>query len=221
MALALSGLVLAAGARLTDADPAHPPVWLMAAATGITHALVLALVHWFLRVQHQTWQDGFGFFSSGWPRHLGRAILWTVPALIGALLLHQGCVLLFERMGLSTEAQAAVEAARRAGSAWEQTLLAVTAVVSAPFIEEILFRGVLWPMARSTAYPRVGAVAVSLLFALIHFNAPAVLPLCALGLFWIWLYERTGNLLAPIASHALFNALNLAWLMLSSGEVPT
>ena len=66
-------------------------------------------------------------------------------------------------------------------------------------------------------------VGVGLFFALIHFNIAALVPLCFLGVFWIWLYERTGDLSAPILSHALFNAANFAWILLadpSTGSTP-
>ncbi len=46
-------------------------------------------------------------------------------------------------------------------------------------------------------------------------NLAAFLPLLLLGMFWTWLYERTGDLTASILSHAIFNGLNFAWLLLS------
>jgi len=50
------------------------------------------------------------------------------------------------------------------------------------------------------------------LFALIHFNLLTFLPLMALALVLTYLYERTNNLLAPIAAHSFFNALNFGLL---------
>lgn len=84
----------------------------------------------------------------------------------------------------------------------------VLAVVSG-VAEEAFFRGAL--------QPRVGLVAASLLFGLGHF-APrrALLPwpafAVAAGLCFGWLFEATGNLLAPVVAHASVNALNLRWL---------
>jgi membrane protease YdiL (CAAX protease family) len=46
------------------------------------------------------------------------------------------------------------------------------------------------------------------LFALIHFNFAIFLPLQLLAVILVWVYERTDNLLAPIAAHATFNAVN-------------
>jgi membrane protease YdiL (CAAX protease family) len=55
---------------------------------------------------------------------------------------------------------------------------------------------------------------VSLLFSLIHLNAAALIPLWLLGIFWTWLYERTGDLTTCILSHALFNGTNFIWMIL-------
>lgn len=72
--------------------------------------------------------------------------------------------------------------------------------------EEMLFRGALQPV--------VGLFWASLIFGACHFlprrelvawSVYAVLMGLALG----WLYEWTGQLLAPIAAHTLVNAINL------------
>ena len=77
--------------------------------------------------------------------------------------------------------------------------------------EEAFFRGAL--------QPHVGLLAASLLFGLAHF-APRrdLLPWTAFslgaGLVLGGLFEITGNLLAPVAAHALINAVNLRFLSL-------
>jgi membrane protease YdiL (CAAX protease family) len=75
--------------------------------------------------------------------------------------------------------------------------------------EEAFFRGAL--------QPQLGLVGASLLFALAHF-APRreLLPWTAFSLaagFALgWLFEATGNLVAPIVAHAVVNAINLRLL---------
>ena len=78
------------------------------------------------------------------------------------------------------------------------------------FGEEMLFRGAL--------QPRVGWIAASLIFGLLHFiPRRAFLPWAgfavAAGLLFGWLYIWTGNLLAPILAHVLVNAVNLPLLV--------
>jgi membrane protease YdiL (CAAX protease family) len=50
------------------------------------------------------------------------------------------------------------------------------------------------------------------LFGVIHFNLSSLVPLTVLALILIWLYEYTGNLLAPIAAHCVFNGANFVAL---------
>ena len=45
----------------------------------------------------------------------------------------------------------------------------------------------------------------ALLFGLHHQSLAALLPLSALGLLWGWMYLRSGNLLAIMLIHALWN----------------
>jgi membrane protease YdiL (CAAX protease family) len=49
---------------------------------------------------------------------------------------------------------------------------------------------------------------ISILFGLIHFNLATFLPLFVMGVMLARLYETTGNLLAPITLHCIFNAVN-------------
>lgn len=79
----------------------------------------------------------------------------------------------------------------------------------APWVEELLFRGLLFSGLRRSAGPRVTIGATAALFALIHpaVSAPSVL---ILGLAAGWARERTGALAPGVCAHAVFNAVMLA-----------
>jgi len=88
----------------------------------------------------------------------------------------------------------------------EIALLAVASGIG----EELFFRGAL--------QPRVGLVAASLLFGAAHLVPTRPLALWSLfaaaaGLLFGLLFERTGNLVAPVVAHVAVNALNLRWLV--------
>lgn len=93
--------------------------------------------------------------------------------------------------------------------------LIITAVILAPLIEEIVFRGVfqtalLW-LFRGTRWPAI--LIASFVFAIIHHSVvpwQGLISLFVLGIVWGYTYERTGSLLAPILAHAVFNAANIA-----------
>ncbi|MDG2335495.1 MAG: CPBP family intramembrane metalloprotease [Myxococcota bacterium] len=75
--------------------------------------------------------------------------------------------------------------------------------------EEMFFRGAL--------QPRVGLWLASFLFACVHFVPrrpllPWTLFAAGAGLVFGWLFEWTGNLIAPITAHVVVNAVNLPLL---------
>lgn len=215
MCIAVIGTELVVRAVAGELTPR--PAWVLAAGTGMMHLFVLALLVPMLRAHRFNANDAFGMLRPGWARAWLLSIGCTLPAMAMAWVLHQGCSRVMDQLSIPHDNQAAVEAVRNAGSLWERGLLFTFAALSAPVVEEVVFRGILWPILRERGWGGRGALAVGLFFALIHFNAAALIPLWFLGVFWVWLYERTGDLSAPILSHALFNATNFAWIML----VPT
>jgi membrane protease YdiL (CAAX protease family) len=87
---------------------------------------------------------------------------------------------------------------------------ALAPCASAPWWEEVVYRGFLLPALacgpwRLPLYS--AAVPVSaLLFAAHHQSAAAALPLAALGAVWALLYLLSGNLAVPVLVHALWNS---------------
>ncbi|MFH0817973.1 MAG: CPBP family intramembrane glutamic endopeptidase [Candidatus Micrarchaeota archaeon] len=81
----------------------------------------------------------------------------------------------------------------------------VMAFTFTPIAEEFFFRGLL--------FPAFGAFASSLLFALSHYSYGSVFEIAMaflVGCFYCWLYKKTGSLIPPIVSHALFNLVSLS-----------
>lgn len=221
--LAMAATIIATeGLAQLAVGPEIPrPAWLLAAGTGVLHALAILLLLPLLRFHQFDWNDAFGLFRRGWPKFWLQAALLTLPALALAWLLHHGSGSLLDSLGVSHDEQSAVEAVRKTQHAWELALLFLFAVITAPITEEILFRGILWPLVRERGWSWKGALAVALAFSAIHANLTALLPLWFLGLFWTWLYERTADITVPILSHALFNATNFAWILLAPTSLPT
>jgi len=100
----------------------------------------------------------------------------------------------------------------------------VSAVVVAPLLEEVMYRGLLQStLVNMTGHRwRLGMVALtSVAFTTIHLSAvqwQALPGLFLLSMALGWLYERTRNLWACICMHALFNAGNvgLAFVMFAN-----
>lgn len=95
--------------------------------------------------------------------------------------------------------------------------LAVIAIL-AGLGEEMLFRGVLqeW-VARWVAGPSgawIGLAVAAVLFGLAHAITPSYVVLAGLmGLYLGWVWIASGNLLAPIVTHAVYDFLALVYLV--------
>jgi len=88
-------------------------------------------------------------------------------------------------------------------------VLFFSACVLAPISEEILFRGFLYPALKRSLQPFLAAFVVAGIFAAIHLNLAALLPLFVLSLLLTLAYEWSGSLLVPVIVHSAFNLANI------------
>jgi hypothetical protein len=155
-----------------------------------------------------------------WSWLAGRSLLWAGPASaqrgvsplldVAAGLLAAAIVVLLSRQ---------LTERTRAGDRLAQSLRAVLGPLSlgecwllalvSGVAEEAFFRGAL--------QPQVGLLAASLLFGAAHFVPRRELLLwtvfsIAAGLLLGWLFDATGNLVAPVVAHAGINGVNLRHL---------
>ena len=189
--------------------PDDNSVWVVIFRYLIVHGSVLAATTFVLWWNRLTWQGAFGFAR----RTVARSIGWGVFAALFFLpvgtLLQWLSIQVLTRLNREMPVQEAVQMLQNThnhASLAVQVLFAVTIV---PVVEEMLFRGILYPSIKRLGFPRVALWSVSVLFAAVHLNVPIFLPLVALALALTMLYEYTDNLLAPITAHAVFNAVNL------------
>lgn len=207
------GMLLASLVRQRVGTRFDDSPWHAVVAALSFQGIALVLVHRFVR-EHQTlWADAFGLRN-----HWKRALLIGALSMLLYLPLGWGLqwtsVELMTRFNFEAEEQQAIQALRHTTGWLEGSALAVVAVILAPLAEELLFRGILYPAIKQFGFPRLALWGTSLLFAAIHWNLPTFLPLLLLAIALTLLYEKTDNLLAPIAAHTLFNAINFAMFYL-------
>lgn len=95
-------------------------------------------------------------------------------------------------------------------------LLVIAAVVLAPIVEELIFRGCLYRFLKSQTTLLPAQIASGLLFSMIHWNLLSFLPLVLVGIFLARVYEKTGSILVAIWFHAFFNAFSLGMLFVTN-----
>ena len=151
----------------------------------------------------------FGLRAGGWN-------LWVV---MGWLLMFLPPIFLVQALiyawaGPEQSLQPIVEFLLQSRGWRERAAVAAVAVVAAPVTEELIFRGCLYGVARTYLGRTAAIFGTSVLFALIHWHAPALPGLTLVGLGLALVYERCGSLWAPIAMHSAFNALNIVAALL-------
>jgi membrane protease YdiL (CAAX protease family) len=176
------------------------------------HGVGLVLIYRFAREHGKNWSDAFGF-TSRWRGALfwgafgaiaSYAMIWFLQILISVIL---------QRFRVEPHEQTVVDVLRHTTGWTQLIILGIATVLIVPPAEEMLFRGILYPAIKEAGFPRMAWWITSLLFGAIHMNAATFIPLTFLAVILIWLYEETGNLLAPIVTHAGFNAVNFAMLV--------
>jgi len=176
----------------------------------VSMGLALLLVSW-LFVHRPRALAGLPSLPGPHPAAAIRAgVGWGVLAWLGSTLVLIAVVWLLERIGQPPEP----EAAERAIALLDPWLVVLAVVILAPIAEEIFFRGVVfnaWLREGGRHWAFGGS---SALFAVIHLSLVSLLPIFLLGLALAWVYQRTGNLLAPIAMHATVNGISVAFALL-------
>jgi membrane protease YdiL (CAAX protease family) len=144
----------------------------------------------------------------------GLAII-VIPITIA---LAQVCSEVLEKLSLNSEPQTLVKMIqeKKVYSIWQKHVFIFTVLIIAPIIEETVFRGIIYSTIKQMGFPKLALFGTSFLFAIVHGNLMILIPLTFLAITLSWLYELTDNLIAPIFMHALFNGVNLYFLMNNS-----
>jgi len=178
-------------------------VWLLLSAAIVASAV---------RVSPEGWR------ALGFHRGQGaRAVLAGLVAFALCLPAILGCELLWpwllERAGASIAPQeVAVRIAELDPRWWWIAVPAGTLVL--PFFEELMFRGFLQPLFVQNFGDKGGVVVTSVLFAAVHGELTAFLPLFAISLVLGGIMLRTQRLVACWLAHAFSNGIAMSLLLL-------
>ena len=94
---------------------------------------------------------------------------------------------------------------------FDRALLLIESAVAPPLVEELMFRGLLYPALREKWGVAGGVILSAAIFALVHPTLPGgFLPLWSMGAIWAFTFERRNSLLPGILMHALNNGLLIA-----------
>lgn len=204
----------AAGKLLPKLNPGDERFLQFLIGTASLQGGTILLTHFFLRHHGVGWRQFLGLDRPGLGRIALQALATTALATPLVLILAAGCDQLLRLWQDTIEPQSAVKVMEIALAPGRRILFILTSVLLAPLAEEILFRGLLYRALQQQGRPRLALLVSSVLFSAIHLNQLAFLPFIVLAVILALLYERTNCLLAPILTHAGFNAINIAYFAL-------
>lgn len=160
---------------------------------------------WLLQPYGERWRSlfGFQFQEGGWREIPG----WTIALL--ALVISGELVvgLWVADSDLGGLAESIPE--EFLFGAWDTVVAsALDAIVWAPLVEEIVFRGVLYTTLRRRLSPWMAALASAVLFGMVHgYSLAGFVVICWSGFLWAVAYEKSRTLWPAILCHAASNSL--------------
>ena len=181
--------------------------------------VIIVSVIVFLRSQRLSWAEAFGMSSTNF-----KVVIFGVLAGILFVPIAWGLMkcsmYLLESLQLNPESQEVVKTFQKSIKEpphpellRQQIAFGLSVIVFAPFAEETLFRGIIYPTFKQLGFPQLAMWGSSIVFALLHFNALTGASLLVLALCLIAVYELTDNLIAPLLMHSVFNASNFVFLI--------
>jgi membrane protease YdiL (CAAX protease family) len=138
-----------------------------------------------------------------WPNNFG---IWKSTGLAVLLLVVSGFIL-YRFGGQDTDLERILRSSRAAA-----VLLAVIATTTAPLVEEVIYRGLLYSALQRLAGPVLGVIVVTSMFAGLHVfqywpNFGAISAILLLSLVLTVIRARTGRLLPCYVIHLVFNGI--------------
>lgn len=177
-------------------------------------ALLALIWAWFVQLRRQSLTSLFGLREHGLVPVVTKAVVFLVPAYLLAMGLNWVSVTLLQHWGFETPIQGAVKGLLGENGRAMQVVHLLLAVVMAPLLEEVLFRGLFFGSLRTIFPVPVAVVLSGIVFGAIHMNSPAFLSLVALGMAFAAAYQISRSLWVPVAMHMLFNlsqSLDAIW----------
>jgi CAAX protease family protein len=176
--------------------------WLLDGANIVSVTLIIAAVVVFYKEKLAS----LGFTSKKIPKALlygvvGFFVAFVIAGIVGYPI--------EQRFGVDPTQQALSQAPEKTGLF---PLVFVSAAIVAPVAEEIIFRGYFYKAFRDRFKPSYAIVLSAALFSVLHLELLATAQLFVIGIALAYVYEKTGNLMAPITLHVLNNAVAFLFL---------
>ncbi len=156
----------------------------------------------------------FGLRRLSVARAAGIALLSIIPVYVLVSIVAVAVTHLGKGVWPDIQPQEAAKAFKTAQQIPLKVMMGIAAVIVAPLVEEVVFRGFIYGVLKRYTDTWFAAVCSASLFAVVHMHVGFFVPLFVLALGLCAAYERSGCLLVPMWMHAFFNGTSTALLLL-------
>lgn len=174
-------------------------------------SFLTGLLLWFIFANYRTYvvtllQSPFNYFFRGLYYYIT-----FIPIFLGITLFS---FFIFKILGLTPTPQEIILICLRTDSFYLLFIIFFLSCIVAPFAEEIIFRGIVYPGFKSSFSTNLSMIISSIIFALLH-NDFFVLPgLFVFGLFLSYLFEKYKNLWLSISVHFFNNFFTTIFILM-------
>lgn len=183
----------------------EPSVGVLLAGMGGMYAVAITVVVVMVRRRRGDWIACFDRERYPWTRWVGFGVFGYLASMVFVVLAASLSQWILGVLDIEQKRQELFGFLEDSQSFWVLSGLVFLATVAAPVVEEVYFRGIIFPAISRRFGVGVGMFASSLMFSLIHVNLSATLPLFVLALGLCLLYLYTSSLRACVLMHSLFN----------------
>lgn len=176
----------------------------------LVYGVLTLLVLYFAVVKYRGNLKDLGFTSFGFVRALGLAVIWLVLLRVISIIYGIIASIVGTVLRAKPPTELVTRIPRLFGYGYRGLLVAILiGALVAPVVEELFFRGFLYPALRRRLGVAGGIVVSAVVFGLFHANAWLIFPTTAIGMILAYLYEREGSLGPPIMLHSLNNLISI------------
>lgn len=167
------------------------------------------------RYDYVRFRDAIGMRRFRVGQTLGLSALVTV----GSFVVIAAYVSLMGLIGVSIQGNTAdLVTGFRAGPV-EIAMAFVLVGIVAPVVEEVTFRGIVFPSLRAAWGTTPALLASGVLFGVVHLQLPLALPLALIGIALAMVFLRTRSLWSSIIAHCMYNTVSLALAFLIAAQL--
>jgi uncharacterized protein len=120
----------------------------------------------------------------------------------------------FEKLGIGSGEQETITMMIAIDDPWKFLVCILTAVIIAPVMEELFFRGILLRFLSGKMSEVMALILSAAFFSALHFNIDSLFPIFILGYLLGKIYRETGDIRSSMWMHGIFNALSVLLISL-------